>query len=112
MLTSAIEGQGLLLNRDWTFDRIPDEHPIYHCYFDFDGLPGGLADQQFVQSGYLRGAVLGDRLAAILSNKAILNLWEEGSTKNERIIQLGINTIIFALTQEGSITKRVMDAVQ
>ena len=115
MLQSAIEGQGLKLGRDWTFDRVPDDHPVYHCFYDFDGLPGCQFDPQFVQSGYLRGAVIDNRLVAVLSNKGIMHLWGDPSNpqlKSERFLQLGINTIIFALTQEGSITKRVMDAIR
>jgi hypothetical protein len=32
--------------------------------------------------------------------------------RNERLIQFGINTIIFALTQEGSITHRLLDSIE
>ena len=71
MLTSAIEGQALALGRDWTFDRVPDEHPVYHCFFDFQGLPGCLFDRQFTQSGYLRGAVIDNRLVAVLSKGVV-----------------------------------------
>ena len=112
MLTSAMEGQGLRLSSEWAFDRVPDDHPLYHCYFDFDGLPGGVLDSQFLQSGYLRGAVIEGRLVAVLSNKGIMHLWgdpDKPQLKSQRFLQLGINTIVFALTQEGSITKRVMD---
>jgi hypothetical protein len=72
-------------------------------------------DQQFVQSAYLRGAVVEDRLVAVLSNKGIMHLWGDPDNpllRNERFLQLGINTIVFALTQESSITRRVMDAVR
>ena len=31
---------------------------------------------------------------------------------NTRLLQFGINTIVFALTQEGSITNRVMESVR
>jgi len=116
ILRSSIESRGLRVNTHWSFDRVPDTHPVYSCYFDFDGLPGGEFDPYFVQSGYLRGAAIDNRLVAILSNKGMMHYWGERGyqrgSKNERMIQFGINTIIFALTQEGSITRRVMDALR
>jgi len=115
MFASGFETQDLTEGRDWHTGKVPPNHPLFHCYFDFQGLPGSYFDRQFVQSGYLRGAVVQGRLVAILSNKAIPWLWgvpDDPQLRSERFLQLGINTIIFALTQEGSITHRLMDSIQ
>ena len=57
-----------------------------------------------------------NRLIAIMSNKAYQDVWSlrggQFAKQEPRCFQMGINIIIFSLTQEGSITKRVMDTVQ
>ena len=55
---------------------------------------------------------------AILSLKAYTAIWEAdrasswGSRNNTRQRQLGVNLIIFALTQEKSITKQAMSSMR
>jgi len=107
-----------------SFEKLPQSHPMYHCYFDFD-IPPGAGDttsperttcKQFT---YLEGVNLETRLLAVFSRKGYYQPWAawEGVMKsynfdNTRPLQFGINTIIFALTQEGSITHRLMDGVE
>ena len=113
--------------RGQAFERIPNSHPIYHCYFDFDGPPMGYSFQSFLGStdyAYLEGLFLEKgRLVGIISRKWYANPWGDwgpdgfpghGYEKFDptRPLQFGVNLIIFALTQEGSITHRLMESVE
>ena len=120
--------RGRIRGRDWNLELLPKDHPILHCFFDFDVEPfGRVPPNQYPgwkQDRYLKGLVVDTRLAALYSSRGYGNVWGDwGRTlgsgyaayKNldpTRHIQFGVNTIIFALTQEGSITKRVMDTVR
>ena len=127
MYKGALATQGYERDRDWVFERVPSEHPIFHCFFDFQDIPTGYTWSaiseypQYIQSG-LMGVTIGNRLAATFDHKSIMAAWYgkgwsgAGSTdqmaQQRRAVQFGINTIVFALTQEGSITHRVMEEVQ
>ena len=130
----ALQTVGLQREKDWILERLPNDHMLYHCFFDFDGPPNGVdnlrAGQELGGSGgvvravdYLEGITLETKLVAIHSNKDYSDMWYWGSSyyyrlhpdepypDNRRALQFGVNTIIFALTQEGSITRRVMNTV-
>lgn len=115
------------LGNDAKFLPIPNNHPIYHCFFDFnDGPPQGsevdftvvttigemrgyrnqvtLSKQVF----YLEGIILEDRLVAVYSNKGYGKKWA-ASGNNEPQLKMGVNMVVFALTQEGSIARQKMD---
>jgi len=122
-IIAAFESQGMKLDQDWQFERLPNSHQIYHCFFDFnDGPPGG--GDVIVQDPvlYLEGVEVDGRLVLIFSKKALAAAWgrdgdntifdEGGGIDNTRQLQFGVNLIIFALTQEGSITHQVMRSVQ
>ena len=122
MHKDALGTQHLEYGRDWTFEILPSHHLVYHCYFDFDGPPIGSSLYWIKREGgieypYLEGIFLDDRLVVIYSTKWYTSAWGNWGPKlahkknNTRQLQFGINTIIFALTQEGSITNRVMDIV-
>jgi hypothetical protein len=110
----------------WEFEKIPNDHAIYHVYYDFAGGPPIGADSvrhpaPGVIPGpfpWLEGVFMDKRLIAIMSNKAYQDVWSLRTdvavitAARPRAFQMGINIIIFALTQEGSITRRVMDTVQ
>ena len=54
-------------------------------------------------------------IVLVICQKALVHIWGDPlnpQMREERMVQFGINTIIFALTQEGSITHRVMDEVR
>ena len=109
------------------FLPIPFNHPIYHCYFDFDdGPPQGSEMGMFMTSinwrcGYsalnrkmtkpvyfLEGIWLDDRLVAVYSDKGYALKWKAMSN-NEPQLKMGVNMVVFALTQEGSIAQQKMD---
>ena len=62
---------------DWRFAYLQPSHPIYHSVIDRSGMTG---------TGI--GLMVGDRMAALLG-------------------YLGVNSVVFALTQEGSVTRVV-----
>jgi len=123
MMKDALDTQGLQRGRDWTFERLPNTHAMFHCYFDFDSPPAGYgagnANYQDVQ--FLEGVTLGGRLFAIISQMHYSHLWGNWGTGGNntggnfdptRNLQFGVNIIVFALTQEGSITHRLTDSIQ
>jgi len=121
MFIDALRSQGAIFQKDWVFERLPSSHPLYHCYFDFNGPPKGedLFRQKPV-TDYLEGITIRGRLVGILSKKGLMGgwcNWGPGTMRKfnfdpARVFQFGVNAIVFALTQEGSITNRVMDEVK
>ena len=104
------------------FRPIPNSHPLYHTFYDFDGPPVGSelgtptdAEQWGVnyrilpQHSYrLEGVFLGDRLVALYSDRGYVHKWAE-NYGNEPQLRFGINVVVFALTQEGSIAQQQID---
>jgi hypothetical protein len=101
---------------------------VYHCYFDFDMPPvGGDAPVREIralnipQRPYLEGLEVDGRLGVILSRKAYDSPWggdwgtPRGSSYKDLdpqpALRFAVNLIVFALTQEGSITRRLMETV-
>jgi hypothetical protein len=65
----------------------------------------------------LEGVYVNKRLVAIFSGNDYEDIWAGPGTQfayinPERQYQFGVNLIVYALTQEGSITKRLTDGVQ
>jgi hypothetical protein len=111
-----------------SIEKLPNSHPVYHCYFDLDGPPiacdaihnhehPDLADVV----GYAEGIEVGGRLLALVTGKGYCQAWcivgpggAYGGYEHwdpRPPFRFGVNTIILALTQEGSITNRLMDSV-
>jgi hypothetical protein len=127
-LLDALEMQGI----QGAYEALPNHHPVYHCYFDFDAGPPAAADGACIHSNvenmdildHLDGLIIERRLLAILTKKGYYSPWAnwgttpfggKGSYREmdpTRQLQFGVNTIIFALTQEGSITHRLMDSIK
>ncbi len=102
---------------DAKFLPIPNDHPVYHCFFDFDegppngaelnlsrvvGASGGNKRSRTIpkQVHYLEGITIDDRLVAIYSDKGYAIKWA-ADTNNEPQLKMGVNMVVFALTQEG-----------
>jgi hypothetical protein len=115
------------LGEDAKFMPVPNNHPLYRCFEEFpDGPPLGdelnmavsvdnkgggrdvLSSMLPEQVLNLEGIWLKDRLVAIYSDKGYSNRWAEYSD-NETQLRMGINFVVFALTQEGSIAQQKMD---
>ena len=100
-------------------EPLPKNHSIYHCFFDFsDGPPLGSVTRdtapgrQDVENmddphipKYLEGITIGGRLVAVCSTKRYVEKWKDNAN-NEPQLKMGVNMIVFALTQEGGITLR------
>ena len=120
ILLEALAAQGMAMS----FEKVPNSHPVYHCYFDFDGPPvgGDAADNAHYSdmvhlARYLEGIQIEGRLVALLSGKLIYRGWCFGhgwtyGWDPKRPLQFAVNMIVFSLTQEGSITHRLMDTVK
>jgi hypothetical protein len=111
------------------FEPIPIGHPLYHCFFDFrDGPPqGGEMTMIYTETlslcGYtaiamtmpkpvpfLEGVFLNGRLAAVYSDKGYSRKWSSlNFTENQPQLKMGVNAVVYALTQEGGMTWEVME---
>jgi hypothetical protein len=117
------------LGPDAKFLPIPNSHPLYHCFEDFDDGPPQSDEIGMVQVLevlivnpvikflkktmskqvlYLEGIWIDDRLVAIYSDKGYARKWEETSN-NEPQLKMGVNMVVYALTQEGSVAQQKMD---
>jgi len=120
------------LGADAKFLPIPNDHPLYHCFFDFnDGPPQGSEIQMVSTSNisldsapgkaksavtlsmskpiiYLEGIWLEERLVAVYSDKGYCWKWVL-LTGNEPQLKMGVNFVVFALTQAGGIAQQKMD---
>ena len=103
------------LGSEARFDIIPNDHPVYHCLFDFpDGPPLGsevkLMANQVMRKPvtFLEGVWLGSRMVAIYSNKGYGNVWlRRGDSDPQR--KMGLNMLVFALLQEGGKVEKRFD---
>jgi len=113
------------LGVDAQFVILPAKHPLYHCFFDFNTPPPGADQYTSLRSGiemvpFLEGVFLDGRLAVLYSDKGYGVVWDHGTawgTEGQRgqilsggagvdvtrQYQMGINMIVFALTQPGGI---------
>jgi len=115
------------LGTDAKFLPIPNDHPLYHCFFDFDDGPPQGSENEIVRTStidmtgeaarnatmakqvlYLEGITIGNRLVAIYSDKGYARKWKD-LYNNEPQLKMGVNMVVYALTQEGSIAQQKMD---
>ena len=102
-------------------ERIPMDHDLFHCFFDFNYLPAGaeypfpttpdktrlIMDPILRPVEYLEGVWLDGRLVAIYSDKGYGLRFRPGSGGHQR--QLGVNMVVFAMKQQGGITVKKTD---
>lgn len=104
------------LGRDARFRVLPNDHPVYHSFYDFDDGPPPQRTQDALKYGqdfnpevpFLEGIFLGDRLVVVFSTKEYGRAWEK-EFRNEPQLQIGVNLVVFALTQQGSIAQQQID---
>ena len=125
-------------HKDWSFVRLPPEHPLYHCFYDIDSLPRGFWDIWFwnINSGFelspnfLEGIEVDGRIVGVYSQKDYADLLageaeriresdRAGNRVNGRFVtgadelpvyDLGVNMVVYALTREGSLAQQLVDA--
>ena len=124
ILRRAMKAQGLNEGADWRFVVLDSDHPIYHAFFDFDTSVRANQMGQHSENNPLPkdlGMVVGDRLAVFLNSGARMeggrgSLGEQSTHQVKadatRAHQFALNTIVFALTQEGSFTQQLMSGVR
>ena len=122
--TQALEKYGgLMQGQHFHYGRLPENHPIYGTFFDMgpNGVPlstgGGHSEKtSMATSTYLIGLWMGERLAALEypTPHGIGMLWwgVKLGVDNTRMLHLATNVVINALTQEGSLTQRMMQMVK
>ena len=78
MAEDALATQGLKRGRDYHFEKLPNAHPLYHCFFDFDGPPASadtLYREPNILYDYLEGITVDGQLRVIMSKKWYFNAW-------------------------------------
>lgn len=110
---------GLVRGKDFWSERLPETHPIYTAFFDLKGgMPFGYSPSLSQgKSGvrpwnYVRGYFVKGRLTGVTPGDGGWG-WQNDDRGGDstRQLQLAVNIVIFALTQEGSITQRLMQMV-
>lgn len=86
-----------------SFEAIPPDHPIYHCFFDFNEAPPEGAGQKYggvpyKMLPYLEGLWIDSRLIAIYSDRGYGLTWSSESAHREQR-RMGVNLIVFSLLQ-------------
>ena len=126
-------------HKDWSFVRLPPEHPLYHCFYDVDSLPRGFWDIMFwywntgsrfeLSPNYLEGIEVDGRIVGVYSQKCYAEMWageaerireaDRAADKAGRfdtgadelpVYDLGVNIVVYALTREGSLARQFVDA--
>ena len=114
----AMLSQGLNEGADWRFVYLKPDHPVYHSFFDFDMSVRDNLNR--VEVGDL-GLMIGDRLAVFISMALRISTQNatpglrEYMTKTvdgTRHLQFTVNTVVFALTQEGGVTQQLMSGLR
>ena len=82
------------LGRSGRLRRIPDSHPVYHCYYDFNGPPPGW--EEAWPRHYLEGVFLEGRLAGLFADKGYVHHWAR-PFGNEAHLRFAINAVVHAL---------------
>ena len=123
LIVRSLELNGLERGRYWEFEQTHSDHPLFHCFFDFEDLPtGGHGEHYRCTAGYVVPMVpyldtvnIDGRMIIMFCHQWYGIAWGSWPSvynlDNTRQLQFGVNLLVFALTQEGSITNRVMDMV-
>ena len=110
---------GLVQGKDFWSERLPEDHPVYTSFFDLGGgMPFGYPPSMGQGKlgvrpwNYLMGYYIKGRLVGITPGDGGWG-WQNEIMGGDstRQLQLAVNIIIYALTQEGSITQRLMQMV-
>ena len=110
----------LIRGKDFWTERLPEDHPVYGAFFDLHGgMPLGYNDSSLSQGksgvrpwNYLLGHFVKGRMVGITPGDGGWGWMNDRyGGDSTRQLQLAVNIIIYALTQEGSITQRLMQMV-
>ncbi|PTX93214.1 hypothetical protein DB345_16450 [Spartobacteria bacterium LR76] len=96
---------------DAKFERLPYDHPVFHCFYHFYS---GQPHMQGQQHG-LHGVTVNGRLVMLLSPSDTHCGWTNGDRwfgtgKQMEAFKMGCNIYLYAMTQQGSIISDVRKA--
>ena len=80
-----------------SIERIPDNHEIYHCFYEMGGPPIG-AIGSVRRDGVMEGIWLDGRLAVIMSQKGYSGVFAGRGPYSPGALRFGVNLIIYAMT--------------
>jgi len=116
-LRRAMRSQGLNEGADWRFAYLKSSHPIYHSFFDFDmSVRNNVTRMEIGDMGLLIGErlavfiTLGDQIITESADPSRGGQWAD--VDGTRHLQFTVNTVVFALTQEGGVTQQLMDGLR
>jgi hypothetical protein len=106
MFAKSFEQQMLGLFGDNALQKIANDHPIYSCFFEFDGPPrtsielNGWGDD--LVHNYLKAIEINGRIAVLYSNKDLGCEWDF-DFRNKRFLRtdntkFAVNIVIYAMT--------------
>ena len=137
LIRASFEAVGYQEWKDWQFTRLEITHPIYHCFYDINSLPRGIRDMHFMVGeyplrtpDYLEGIAVGDQLVGLYSMRGyadffggkgrelldwalaenVINHSSRFSAEEPLVYNLGVNSVVYALTREGSLARQLVDA--
>lgn len=108
------------LGYEAVFERLPNNHPLYTAWENFNGPPSGDDMVRYDRRvrevkeiyPYVEAIFINGRMVALVSNKGYCFAWgtwkylpaaANGPYDNTRQIQFGLNVVVYALTQRGGI---------
>ena len=137
-IRQALQQMDYAEHKNWSFVRLPPEHPLYHCFYDVDSLPRGFWDIMFWDwdhrfewsPDFLEGIEVDGRIVGVYSQKNYADLLAGEAERireadrahnlvNGRFVtgsdelpvyDLGVNILVYALTREGSLARQLVDA--
>lgn len=106
MFARSFEQQMTDLFGPEALQKIPNNHPIYHCFFEFDGPPNttqelnGWGDD--LVHKYLKAIEINGRIAVLYSNKDLGCEWDY-DFRNKRFMRVdntrfAVNIVIYSMT--------------
>ncbi|MFP6647049.1 MAG: DUF4159 domain-containing protein [Candidatus Latescibacterota bacterium] len=110
---------GLVPGKDFWSERLPEHHAIFTAFFDLSGgVPFGFrggGGKNVRRWNFVTGHFVKGRLVGVTPGDGgwgwKSDLRGSGEAQWTRQLQLTVNIIVYALTQEGSITQRLMQMV-
>ena len=103
------------LGEEFSLTPIPNDHPLYHCFFDLEDGPPRRAHNYDILPGIqlpsiLEGVFIGDRLVAIYSEKSYGEAWNM-VVPPEEFQKIGVNAVVFGRIQKrGNTNKKYENA--
>ena len=129
LIRAAFDAVGGLEGHDWAFVQLQPEHPLYHCFYDFDNLPPGYWSSREsvvydIIPSYLEGIEVDGQLVGVYSLRDYADAWVTAEDVlqsdqpmqiiapriREGAVRLGVNILVYALTREGSLAQKLVAA--